>query len=379
MRSLYVTSIQTFSGKTAICLGLGRRMQADGFKVGYFKPLGTHLRQIGTSLYHDEDTLFASQVLNLSEPPQILAPVCLTPDLIKEELAGSTRDLMSVIIEAYNIARQDKDVLVLEGGASLREGYAVGLATSKVARMLGVPVMAVIKYDSDLHVVDDALSTHSWLGDQLIGVVINNVPPSRLSFAREVAAASLERRRISVFGVLPQEEHLVATTIGEMVHAAEGQFLCRRDKHNELVENLRVGAMTIEEARTRLADNLPLNVVSLDEARTRLGRVPNKAVITASDYSDMIAVALETRAKLILLTGKQDPDQNLLQKAVNLGVPVAAVPRDTLRTLDRIERLFGKSGLTQSASLMRLEELLDKHFDFKLLYERIGLSVQQAA
>jgi BioD-like phosphotransacetylase family protein len=348
MRSLYVTSIQTFSGKTAICLGLGRRMQADGFKVGYFKPLGTHLRQIGTSLYHDEDTLFASQVLNLSEPPQVLAPVCLTPDLIKEELAGSTQDLMSVIIEAYNIARQDKDVLVLEGGASLREGFAVGLATSKVARMLGVPVMAVIKYDSDLHVVDDALSTHSYLGDQLIGVVINNVPPSRLSFAREVAAASLERRRISVFGVLPQEEHLVATTIGEMVHAAEGKFLCRRDKHDELIENLRVGAMTIEEARTRLADHLPLNVVSMDEARTRL-------------------------------TGRQDPDQNLLQKAVNLGVPVAAVPHDTLRTVDRIERLFGKSGLTQNASLMRLEELLDKHFDFKLLYELIGLQVQQAA
>jgi BioD-like phosphotransacetylase family protein len=53
MQSLYVTSIQTFSGKTAICLGLGRRMQADGFKVGYFKPLGTQLRQVGSRLYHD--------------------------------------------------------------------------------------------------------------------------------------------------------------------------------------------------------------------------------------------------------------------------------------------------------------------------------------
>jgi BioD-like phosphotransacetylase family protein len=378
MQSLYVTSIQTFSGKTAICLGLGRRMQADGFKVGYFKPLGTQLRQVGSRLYHDEDTLFASQVLNLSEPPQVLAPVCLTPDLIKEQLAGSDRDLMSIIIEAYNIARQDKDVLVLEGGASLREGYAVGLSTSKVARMLGVPVLAVIKYDSDLHIVDDALSTHAWLGDQLIGVVINNVPPSRLSFAREVAAPSLERRRISVFGALPQEEHLVAATVGDMVHAAEGQFLCRRDKRSELVENLRVGAMSLEEARTRLLDKLPLNVVSIDEARTRLGRVPDKAVITNSDYSDMIAVALETRAKLILLTGKPEPDQNLLQKAVNLGVPVATVPHDTLHTMDRIERLFGKSGLTQSASLARLEALLDKHFDFKRLYERIGLSTAQS-
>jgi BioD-like phosphotransacetylase family protein len=373
MRSLYVTSVQSFSGKTAICLGLGRRMQADGFKVGYFKPLGTELRQVGMRLYHDEDTLFTSQVLNLSEPPQVLAPVCLTPDLIKEQLAGSTQDLMTLIIEAYNIARQDKDVLVLEGGASLREGYAVGLATGKVARMLGVPVIAVIKYDSDLHIVDDALATQAWLGDQLIGVVINHVPPTRLAFATEVAAPALERRRISVFGVLRQEEHLVATTAGEIVQAAEGQILCRRDKRDELVENLRVGAMSVEETRTRLADNLPLNVVSADEARTRLGRVPNKAVITASDYTEMIAIALETGAKLILLTGKQEPDQNQLQRAVNLGIPVATVPHDTLRTIDRIERLFGKSGLTQAASLVRLETLMDRYFDFKRLYERLGL------
>jgi BioD-like phosphotransacetylase family protein len=211
------------------------------------------------------------------------------------------------------------------------------------------------------------------LGDQLIGVVINHVPPTRLAFATEVAAPALERRRVSVFGVLRQEEHLVATTAGEIVQAAEGQFLCRRDKRDELVENLRVGAMSVEETRTRLADNLPLNVVSADEARTRLGRVPNKAVITASDYTEMVAVALETGAKVILLTGKQEPDQNQLQRAVNLGIPVAAVPHDTLRTIDRIERLFGKSGLTQAASLTRLETLMDRYFDFKRLYERLGL------
>ncbi len=34
MKSLYVTSISTFSGKTAICLGLGLRMQAAELKVG---------------------------------------------------------------------------------------------------------------------------------------------------------------------------------------------------------------------------------------------------------------------------------------------------------------------------------------------------------
>jgi BioD-like phosphotransacetylase family protein len=41
MKSLYVTSVSTFSGKTALALGLGLRMQAAGMKVGYLKPVST--------------------------------------------------------------------------------------------------------------------------------------------------------------------------------------------------------------------------------------------------------------------------------------------------------------------------------------------------
>ena len=39
MKSLYITSVSSFSGKTAVCLALGKQFQADGKKVGYLKPL----------------------------------------------------------------------------------------------------------------------------------------------------------------------------------------------------------------------------------------------------------------------------------------------------------------------------------------------------
>jgi len=34
MKNLYITSVRTYSGKTALSLGLGLRMQAAGLKVG---------------------------------------------------------------------------------------------------------------------------------------------------------------------------------------------------------------------------------------------------------------------------------------------------------------------------------------------------------
>jgi hypothetical protein len=86
-------------------------MQADGFRVGYFKPLGTQPREVHTGQYYDEDALFARQVLGLSEPVETLAPICLSPQFIEQQFAGSSQDLTTVVVEAFNAARQDKDTL----------------------------------------------------------------------------------------------------------------------------------------------------------------------------------------------------------------------------------------------------------------------------
>jgi uncharacterized protein len=355
LRALYVTSILKFSGKTAICLGIGRQMQADGFKVGYFKPLGAVSRRVKPELYCDADAVFAKQVLNLSEPPHVLAPVCLSPELIQEQLANSGRDLTTVIVEAYNTVRQDKDVVLIEGGHSLREGYVANLSTDKVTKMLGAPILAVVKHDSDVQVMDDVLYAQARLGAQFIGVLINIVPPESLDFIREVAVPALERRRIPVYGILPEEPRLLATSIGEIADAAEGQFLCHANKRDLLVENLSVGAMGVEAARTVLS------------------HIPNKAVITGGDRADMISVALDTSARLIILTGNLMPNAEILRRAADMGVPVVLTPYDTLHTVERIERFFGKGRLAHREKLARFKALVADHFDFKRLYERIGL------
>ena len=42
MATLYVLSTETYSGKTAVVIGLGLRMRNDGFSVGYMKPVNTN-------------------------------------------------------------------------------------------------------------------------------------------------------------------------------------------------------------------------------------------------------------------------------------------------------------------------------------------------
>jgi dethiobiotin synthetase len=78
MATLYVTSSETFSGKSALCIGLGKRFQRDGLKVGYMKPVNT-LAQSRAGGPYDADVEFAKQTFDLPEPVDILSPVAITP------------------------------------------------------------------------------------------------------------------------------------------------------------------------------------------------------------------------------------------------------------------------------------------------------------
>jgi BioD-like phosphotransacetylase family protein len=355
MKALYISSIETFSGKTAFCLGIARRMHADGYRVGYLKPLSTQPHQVeGRTL--DEDAEFVQKTLGLQEPPEVLAPVVLTRSLLESKLKGELeRDLVSDILSAFHTVSQGKDIVLLEGGASLRDGYSVGLSTPTVARVLSARALVIVRWRGEMHLVDDALAAQLRLGDTLVGAAINSVPEAGGRFVTEVARPFLESRRMPILGALPQEAGLAAITVGDLADVLDGEFLVRPDKRDELVENLIVGAMTVESA-------LP-----------RFRRQVNKAVITGGDRADIQSAALETSTRALILTGNLRPSPMLLKQAEEVGVPVILVAQNTIETVEAAERVFGKTRLGHAEKLDRFERLLAEHFDFKRLYEALEL------
>ena len=51
MLSIFVASTEAFAGKTSLAIGLGKRLQRDGHRVGYIKPVtSTHSSPLGTSV-----------------------------------------------------------------------------------------------------------------------------------------------------------------------------------------------------------------------------------------------------------------------------------------------------------------------------------------
>lgn len=359
MKSLYVTSIESYSGKTATCLGLGKRFLEDGYRVGYLKPLSFQPWR-GAGRISDEDATFVKEVLNLSEEPWELSPVVVTSEFLRKHLRREDEgNLMEKVRSAYEAASKDRDIILLEGGGSLREGYVVSLPTPVVARTFSSDILVVVKYSSEVRILDDVLTAEVRLGELLSGVIINRVPADAEDFVSEFALPYLEEHGIKVFGVLPEVPRLAALTVEELIDTLKAKVLTETVDRNALVENLTVGAMT------------------QDAALHRFRKQVNKAVITGGDRTDIQLAALETSTTCLVLTGNLQPSPLVVKQADSFGVSVLLVPTNTMETVEAIERVFGKTRLGQPVKLIQFEELLSEHVDMGRLYESLELERPQ--
>jgi BioD-like phosphotransacetylase family protein len=357
MATLYITSAETFSGKSALCIGLGIRFRDDGLKVGYMKPVNISC-QLLEGLAYDEDIAFARQVFEMPEPPELIGPVALTPARMEQQLRGPEVDYEPRLVDAFARVSAGRDVMILEGGRSLREGYIVGLPPKRVAELLDARILTVLRYDETL-MVDRALTAQNYFGSLMMGMVINEVPRANMEHVREVVGPYLKRHGLQLLGVLPKDQLLAAPTVAELAEGLQAEILCAPEHTGKLVEHMLVGAMSVESALTYFR------------------RKPNKAVITGGDRADIQLAALETSTRSLVLTGNLYPNPVVLNRAEELGVPVLLTSLDTLSAVEIIERYFDRSRFQQPQKIERFTALLNEHFDFASLYEALGISPRQ--
>lgn len=355
MKSLYVTSVERFSGKTAVCLVLAMRFKADGYKIGYLKPLSLQPWRSGGRI-GDEDAAFVKDVLELDADPVDLSPVVVTHELLCVHLTGQeSSDFMPKVKGACEKIGEGKDIMLLEGGGSLREGYIMGVPTPQVAASLGSKVLTVVKFRDEIRVMDDGLAAKYRLGDAMIGMIINRVPADCLDYAKNYAKPYFESKGIKVYGILEEERTLASLTVDELNGVLDSQILTPGVPMDRVVENLTIGAMTAEAALRRFR------------------KQRNKAVITGGDRTDIQLAALETSTSCLVLTGNLEPRPLIIKQATEVGVPVILVRENTMETVEKIDTIFGKTRLGQAAKLSMFQNMMESNIDWKQLYSDLEL------
>jgi BioD-like phosphotransacetylase family protein len=354
MITLYIASTDIASGKTALCVGLGKRLQSDGFSVGYLKPISMSAQRLEGTVV-DEDAQFVKKELQLDEPVSELVPIPLDPHAVESIMRKQKwLDYAKRLKDVYARVARGKDVMLIEGVDRLSAGGLIRLPANEVCKLLDAQSLTVVRYTGPLS-LDPVLFYRRVLGDSMTGAVINAVPQRLMESAEDVGKPYLQKEGILVYAILPQERFLMSVSVKELADALGAEIMARPDKGEELVENLMVGAMTGD--------------VALSYFRQK----PHKAVITGGDRSDIQLAALQTSTKCLILTGNLQPQDMIKGVAQEMGVPIVVSRYDTLTTIEVVEGYFGKSRFQQEKKTQRFQELLDEHFDFTSLYITLGL------
>ncbi|MFH1651668.1 MAG: DRTGG domain-containing protein [Chloroflexota bacterium] len=324
MRLLYVVSTGEAAGKTMIAAGLGKHFRDAGKKIGYLKPVSG---EASTG-----DAVFLGRVLGLGESVDFICPPAESPGEVQQACARVSGEKDAVIIESRL-------------GADPADNY-------EVARKLDARVIVVADYTGDIAA---SLDTYRGFGKNLLGVVINKVPQSRLEEAKSGIAARLTGAGINVLGIIPEDRALAALSVSELAGCVQGKILNQEEKTGALVENLMLGAMVV------------------GSGVDYFGRKPNKAAVIASNRPDMQLAALETSTRCLVISGaKQEPVYAVLEKADNHQIPVILTEEDTSAIVRDVEKCLTNTRFTQEGKLSRLGEILRQHFDMAAVEKVLG-------
>jgi len=333
LATLYVTTREKGSGKTAICAGLGKLLLNQGKKPGYLKPVvtGGNNTPEGTG----SDVEFIKRLFSLDE-----SSVLLCPSIGEGNIAAGIK-------EALDRVSQGKDVVFIDGPT---EQYR---ASSDIAKELNAKILIVEPYSDDL---SQAIVGFKGFGQSLLGVIFNKVTKSRMEQVQTAVSEQLKKVGVSFLGALQEDRTLFALNVTELTESINGEMLSGAEKPDEIIENVMLGAMTT------------------DHGTDYFGRRQNKAAVIRSERPDMQLAALETSTRCLVLTGDTPPKPVVLIKAKEKNIPVIATKDNTATVMQNIENALSEARINQEDKLARLEKMMEQNIDYQSIFKELGLT-----
>ncbi len=316
MKNLFIAG-NPGSGKTAVTLGLALKFKELGYRVGYFKPVDSG-RKSASGKIPGGDAVLMREVLGMDLPVGLISPITAGPSYLNK--FGGKAGTIDEIMDAYREVSDGYDIMLLEGAVYPYALASVGLEAALMAKKMDSLLLYVSKVEDDFS-LDQAIFYSSYMACRqtpVAGTVFSNVTRTLLAKAEDIFRATLEEAGLKTVGVIPSRPEIAAPTVGEYQERLGGEVLVGHEHMDRLVEDVIVGAMT------------------MDSALTYLRRAANKAVVLGGDRADLALAALETHTSVLILTGGLYPDVKVLSRAGEKGVPVILTHQDTYTVIEML-------------------------------------------
>ena len=353
MRALYITSTERHTGKKLLTIGIIDRLKRDGFKVGYFKPLG-HFPVKVDKIVTDRAAWLICSLFQLEDPMELVCPVVMTRDLIMQNFQNGVTGLEEKIRAAFEKVSEDKDVVIIGCDNSYSEGSAFGVSGIRLIKLLNANALFMERYSCDV-CIDTLVELKDVIGDPLIGVVFNKLKPVDLDEVKEFIAPFLSRKQMEHYGSVPEDTLLGSIGISDLAVQLNADVVAGKDNLDGLAENFLVGGMQV------------------DKFISYVLKRPAAGIIVGGDRTDIQLVAIENGVKCLVLSGNLYPNDTIITRAEAKGVPILVTRDDTYTVAKNVEAMVGTFKLEQKDKMDHGMKLVNEMLDFERLYKKLDL------
>lgn len=365
--SIYLTSAEGRTGKSAVALGVLDALKADVPRVGVFRPVirSRDERDRVLELLRGRATSGASY------------EDCI--GVTYEELARNAEDAMAAIVSAYRALREQCDAIVVVGSDYTDVAAPTELSTNaRIAANLDSPVLLVVggRDMADQEVLGQSsardaseLAKVVELGvaelheehASVLATLINRADAEALESI--VAAVGAVVPEGSAVWAIPEEPMLVAPPVSEVMRAVDGHLV-----------------RGSEELLSREVTQIVIAGMSMTNVLPRL--LEGSVVVIAADRAEtLLAVSIAHEAEgfptlgAIVLNGDFDLSEDVerLLDGVGAVLPVIRTPHGTFETAQRVVH---SRGLLTEESPVKFDTalaLFHEHVDTQDLRERLRL------
>ena len=365
--SIYLTSAEGRSGKSAVALGVIDALGANVPRLGVFRPL------IRSRVERDR----VLELLRTKATVDASYDECV--GVTYEELNSHPEDAMTRIVTAYRRLQERCDAVVVVGSDYTDVAVPTELSTNaRIAANLGTPVLLVIggRHPEAQEVLGQSdaraaaeLAQVAELGVSelahehatVLAALVNRADPEALDeIVRAVSAAVPEGTPV---WALPEERLLVAPPVSEIMRAVDGELV--RGSEELLareVSDIVIAGMSMPNVLPRLIEGAVV-VIAADRAETLL------AVSMAHE-----AAGFPTLGAVVLNGGFEIPDSvERLLDGIGAVLPVIRTPHGTFDTAQRIVHARGMLTEESPRKFDTALALFHEHVDVETLRERLRL------
>ena len=342
MKNLYIMG-SAGSGKTAIAVGLALKFKQEGLKVAYFKPVGAS----STAGHGDEDAILMKELLSMSAPFEVISPTTASPFYLSR--GNRSVEMLATIKKAYEEVAKGVDIVIIDSAIFPHIMGTLGLDAPSLALELKAQALYLINIKND-YSLDQSIFFNQHIqnkGVPLLGNIFTHVPRPIQAKIEGIYKPLLDEQGFRTLGIVPRVRELSNPSVAQVYELLGGELLTGEANLDLLVEDIMVGAMTIESALGHMR------------------RSSNKVFITGGDRADMALAALETSTSCIILTGGLYPDVKVISRAVEKEVPVILVHYDTYNTIERLSELSGRITASHKESIQKALENIERYCDWQ--------------